>query len=157
MLTAILSTSQRSPTSNGCITNKKIMASNVVLHVLPNTNTTKSSCELRNMKKCVVATLSIRSHITIISIPTTIFNIWWSLFTAVFVSLRDNARALRSRNTFTWKGTEFFIIPLNQNIFTQEKKIQHQERSRHFNTYLDGSIQVMFLSLPCQTSKINKK
>lgn len=55
---------------------------------------------------------SITSQITKIMRATIMFNMLWSSSTAVFVSLRDNASALRSLNALTWsrnKGEKLLI------------------------------------------------
>ena len=64
------SMSHRSPTSNGCMTNKKIIASNMVLQVFPNMNATKTSCELTKRRNFVVAISNINSQITRIIMAT---------------------------------------------------------------------------------------
>lgn len=111
VVTCIPSTSQRSPTSKGCMTNKKIIASKIVFRVLPNMKTATRSCELRKTKKRVVAISRMRSQRANTIRPTTTLAIWWSLFTAVLVSLRVRARALRSRNAFTYR-----IMPFNDQL-----------------------------------------
>ena len=78
-----------------------MIASNTVLQVFPNTNTTRRSCELIKTRKWVIGTLSIISHIINIRIATRMFNKVWSSSTAVFVSVRDNASALLSLNALT--------------------------------------------------------
>ena len=78
-----------------------MIASNTVLQVFPNINTTKTSCELKKTRKWVIGTLSIISHIINVMIATIMFNILWSSSTAVFVSVRDNASALLSLKALT--------------------------------------------------------
>lgn len=98
------SISHRSPTSKGCITNKKIIDSNMVLHVFPNTNATTTTWELMKSKNLLVAIPKITRQMTRMMMLTKTFTIWWSLFTAVFVSFSVKARALRSLNAFTYKN-----------------------------------------------------
>ena len=82
--------------------NKKTIASKTVFSVFPNTKTVRRICELRKTKKCVVAIPRIKSQSANTTIPTTTLAIWFSLFTAVFVSLSVRARALRSLKAFTY-------------------------------------------------------
>lgn len=95
------SMTQRSPTSKGCMTKRKMIASKICLHVLPNTNTTRSSCDERNNIKCVVAIPSTNNHMMITVMNMRALMKRWSLFTAVFVSHSDKANARRSLYTFT--------------------------------------------------------
>lgn len=124
MYTWIPSISQRSPTSNGCIMNKNMIASNTVLQVFPKMNTTNRSWELIKTRKWEIGIPSIMSQIIRIMTLTRMLNILWSSSTAVFVSLRDNASALRSLNALTWtKGEESFFhcVLLTIEIHQEEK------------------------------------
>lgn len=103
------STSQRSPTSNGCITNKKMMDSNMVLQVFPNTNATTTTWELTKSKNLLVAIPKITRQMTRMMMLTKTFTIWWSLFTAVFVSFSVNASALRSLKAFTCRNSRIVV------------------------------------------------
>ena len=78
-----------------------MIASNTVLQVFPNINTTKRSCELIKTRKWIIGTPSIISHIINVMIATRMFNKVWSSSTAVFVSVRDSASALLSLNVLT--------------------------------------------------------
>ena len=100
--TCIPSISQRSPTSNGCMTNKKMIASNMVLQVFPKINATTTIWELRKMKNLLEAIPNTISHKINIRMPNMTFTMWCSLSTAVLVSFSVKARALRSLNALTW-------------------------------------------------------
>lgn len=95
------SISHRSPTSKGCITNRKMMASKVVLHELPNIKTTRRTWELIRSRNFPVVMPRIRSHMMNIMMPTTKFTMRWRLFTAVLVSSSVRASALRSLKALT--------------------------------------------------------
>lgn len=118
------STSQRSPTSYGCITNRKMIASKTVLHVFPNINTTKRIWELMNTRKWVIGIPSIMNQVITIITPTRMFNKLWSSSTAVFVSLRDNDRALLSLNAVTWRKTDdTFLQFMVHGLHTTERAL----------------------------------
>lgn len=78
------------------------MASNIVLHVFPNTNATTNIWELANSRNLLVAIPNIKSHIIIIIMATNVFTIRCSVLTAVFVSFKVKASALLSLKAFTW-------------------------------------------------------
>ena len=88
---------QRSPTSNGCITNTNMMASNTVLHVLPNINATSKSCDEMKTSTLVVANPIKSNHTIIITISITPEAILFSSSIAVLVSFKECASDLRSR------------------------------------------------------------
>jgi hypothetical protein len=94
-------TSQRSPTSNGCITNKKIIISNTDLQVFPKINPTKRSCELKKTRKWTMGTPSIILYIINRMIATRTFSKLWISSIAIFVSLRDIASPILSLNALT--------------------------------------------------------
>jgi len=95
------STSHRSPTSNGCITNKKMIASKTVLQEFPNTNTANRSWDPMKTRKCKIGVPSMASQTIKMTMPTIMFNMLWSSSTAVFVSFSDSASALLSLKAFT--------------------------------------------------------
>ena len=79
---------QRSPTSNGCITYTNMIASNMVFHMFLKIKPANRSCEERTRSTFIVAISNKRSHsimITTTRIPDiSLFN----CFTAVLVSLK---------------------------------------------------------------------
>ena len=75
----------------------------MVLRVFPNMKTATRSCELSRTKNFDVAIPRMRSQRASTINATTTLAIWWSLFTAVLVSLSVRASALRSLNAFTYR------------------------------------------------------
>jgi hypothetical protein len=90
-----------SPTSKGCNTKRKTIASKIFLHVFPNINTTRSNWDDTKTSRFLVAIPRTNNQMMIRIVNRITLSIWWSLFTAVFVSLRDNERARLSLYTFT--------------------------------------------------------
>lgn len=127
--TCIPSISHLSPTSNGCMTNKKMIASNMVLQVFPKMNATTTIWELTKTKNLLEAIPSTISHKIDIRMPNITFTIWCSLSTAVLVSFSVKARALRSLKALTWKRRMY------HNVKTWEVKIlKHQTWNRKYST-----------------------
>ncbi len=92
---------QRSPTSNGCMTNMKMIASTRVLHTLPNRNAMSSICENTNTSRCIGEIPNMSNQtISTVSAKTT-STVLCSFFTAVSMSLNDNAKARLSLYTAT--------------------------------------------------------
>lgn len=96
-ITCCPSTTHRSPTSNGCMTKRNTIASRTVFRVLPHTRMTRRNCDEVKSSSCVVAISSTSNQMTRIIKPTMTSTMRCSLFTAVFVSFRDSARARLSR------------------------------------------------------------
>ncbi len=101
LFTWTLSMTQRSPTSNGCMMNMKMIASTRVLHTLPNRNAMSSICENTNTSRCIGEIPNMSNQtISTVSANTT-SSVLCSFFTAVSMSLNDNAKALLSLYTAT--------------------------------------------------------
>lgn len=95
------SMTQRSPTSKGCMTKRKMIASKMVLHVLPNMKTMRSNWDETRTSSCEVAIPSTSTQMIRIIINNTPSKMRCNFLTAVFVSLNDKARARLSLYTFT--------------------------------------------------------
>lgn len=70
-VTCVPSITQRSPTSNGCMMNTNIRASNTVLHAFPNMNPATRSWDEMTTRILVVA-MPINSGVTMMIIMMTI-------------------------------------------------------------------------------------
>lgn len=89
------STTHRSPTSKGCITKTNMIASNMVLQVLPNIKAATTSCDERRTSTFVVAIPIKRSQMIMVTITRIIVTNLFNCLTAVLVSPNAWARAFR--------------------------------------------------------------